>query len=160
MSKDLAGGSEGAAIFMLWGSVDSTIATHTLCGWSAGSPRWHGTSARPGAPPVTLGLLWLLQILGQVHAMGATFLCQLPESSRLEAITDTGSSLSFQVSCCPHRLLFISHFTCISSSQLLILLSSGSTPDSEEPPPFPRWLPAPTIVRFNPWSRPLIPFHA
>ena len=57
---------------MLWRPVWGSAATRTHFSGSAGSPCWCGAAARPAAPPATLGLLWLLQIL-----RGAGEGCQL-----------------------------------------------------------------------------------
>ena len=95
----------------------------------AGSPRWCGAVARPAAPLATLGLLWLLQILKEAGE-GCQLLLPITHIIKT-AGGNRGMFHSVLTSSCsslhsPNSGVFF-------SSQLL---TSGPTPDSENPPPY------------------------
>ena len=102
--QDWAGRSEGG-VFMLWRSAYGAVATPTRCGWSAVSPCPCGAAARPAAPPATLGLLWLLQILGDACdgcqlLLPVTHIIKAAGGNRFHSVlTGSCSSLHSPTSC-------------------------------------------------------------
>lgn len=121
--QDWAGRSEGD-VFTLWRSGYGTVAPHTCCGLSAVSPCPRGAAARPAAPPATLGLLWLLQILGDAcdGCLPITHIIKAAGGNRFHSVlTGSCSSLHSPTSC-----IFF----------LLNCWHQAQHQNSEKPPPY------------------------